>query len=42
MIPEFLERYAQLRAAGLSRAERLERLSALDGAYLPTPVQALL
>ncbi len=36
MIPEFLERYAQLRTAGLSRAERLERLSALDGAYLPT------
>ena len=36
MIPEFLERYAQLRTAGLSRTERLERLSVLDGAYLPT------
>ena len=36
MIPEFLDRYAQFRPAGLSRSERLQRLSALDGAYLPS------
>lgn len=36
MIPEFLERYAQLRTAGLSRTERLQRLSDIDGAYLPS------
>jgi radical SAM superfamily enzyme YgiQ (UPF0313 family) len=35
MIPEFLERYVQLRATGLSRADRLRALSTLEGAYLP-------
>ena len=36
MIPEFLERYIQNRAAGLSRSERLQRLSDIDGVYLPS------
>jgi radical SAM superfamily enzyme YgiQ (UPF0313 family) len=35
MIPEFLERYAQVRTARLSRKEKLSALSTLEGAYLP-------
>ena len=36
MLPEFLELYAAVRTATLSRAEKLQRLSAIEGAYLPT------
>src|SRR5712692_42867 len=36
MIPEFLERYAQVRTAKLSRQDKLRALSGLEGAYLPT------
>ncbi len=36
MLPEFLDLYATVRAAKLSRAEKLRRLSAVEGAYLPT------
>ena len=35
MIPEFLERYAQVRTANLSRADTLQSLSSIDGAYVP-------
>jgi radical SAM superfamily enzyme YgiQ (UPF0313 family) len=35
MIPEFLERYVQVRNARLHRQEQLQELSTLDGAYLP-------
>jgi radical SAM superfamily enzyme YgiQ (UPF0313 family) len=35
MIPEFLERYAQVRMARLSRREELQALSEIEGAYLP-------
>jgi radical SAM superfamily enzyme YgiQ (UPF0313 family) len=35
MIPEFLERYAEVRAARLSRTEKLHALSEIEGAYLP-------
>jgi radical SAM superfamily enzyme YgiQ (UPF0313 family) len=35
MIPEFIERYAALRAARRSRKEKLHALSTIDGAYLP-------
>ena len=36
MIPEFLERYTQVRTANLSRADKLQSLSSIDGAYVPT------
>src|SRR4029453_468932 len=36
MIPEFLERYADVRVARLSRREKLQALSTIEGAYLPT------
>ncbi|MSQ47800.1 MAG: radical SAM protein [Deltaproteobacteria bacterium] len=36
MLPEFLELYAAVRTAKISRAEKLQRLSAVEGAYLPT------
>ena len=36
MIPEFLERYAQVRTAKLSRQDKLRALSGLEGAYLST------
>lgn len=36
MLPEFLELYAAVRTAKLSRAEKLQRLGAVEGAYLPT------
>ncbi len=36
MIPEFLECYAEVRKARLSRTEKLRRLSDIEGAYLPT------
>jgi radical SAM superfamily enzyme YgiQ (UPF0313 family) len=36
MIPEFLERYAQVRTAKLSRQDKLRALSVIEGAYLPT------
>ena len=36
MIPEFLERYAQVRTAKLSRSDKLRALSVIEGAYLPT------
>ncbi len=36
MLPEFLELYATVRTAKISRAEKLHRLSAVEGAYLPT------
>src|SRR5713101_8232077 len=36
MIPEFLERYAQVRTAKLSRQDKLRALSVIAGAYLPT------
>jgi radical SAM superfamily enzyme YgiQ (UPF0313 family) len=35
MIPEFLERYAEVRKGRLSRKEQLRALSSLEGAYLP-------
>jgi radical SAM superfamily enzyme YgiQ (UPF0313 family) len=35
MIPEFLERYAEVRKARLSRTEKLRSLSDIEGAYLP-------
>lgn len=35
MIPEFLERYAEVRVARVSRKEKLLALSEIDGAYLP-------
>src|SRR5437867_4832787 len=35
MIPEFLERYAETHARGLSRQDRLITLSEIEGAYLP-------
>ncbi len=35
LIPEFLERYAQARAAKLSRTDKLRELATLAGAYLP-------
>jgi radical SAM superfamily enzyme YgiQ (UPF0313 family) len=35
MIPEFLERYAEVRKAGLSRTEKLRSFSDIEGAYLP-------
>jgi radical SAM superfamily enzyme YgiQ (UPF0313 family) len=35
MIPEFLERYAEVRLARLSRKEKLLALSEIEGAYLP-------
>ena len=35
MIPEFLERYAEVRTARVSRTEKLARLSDIEGAYLP-------
>lgn len=36
MIPEFVERYAALRNARCSRQEKLQALSTIEGAYLPT------
>jgi radical SAM superfamily enzyme YgiQ (UPF0313 family) len=36
MIPEFLECYAQVRTAKLSRQDKLRVLSVIEGAYLPT------
>jgi radical SAM superfamily enzyme YgiQ (UPF0313 family) len=36
MLPEFLELYAEVRTVNLSRSEKLQRLSTIDGAYLPT------
>ncbi len=36
MIPEFLERYAQVRGGGLRRHDKLRALSTVAGAYLPT------
>ncbi|MGH7964117.1 MAG: radical SAM protein [Candidatus Binatia bacterium] len=35
MIPEFLERYAQVRTARLSRGDKLRELAAVEGAYFP-------
>jgi len=35
MIPEFLERYAQVRTSKLSRKDKLITLSDIEGAYLP-------
>src|SRR5262245_56691679 len=35
MIPEFLERYVQVRDVRRSRQEKLNELSTLEGAYLP-------
>ena len=35
LIPEFLERYAQVRDARLSRTDKLRELATLAGAYLP-------
>lgn len=35
MLPEFLERYTEIRMARLNRAEKLQMLSAVEGAYLP-------
>jgi radical SAM superfamily enzyme YgiQ (UPF0313 family) len=35
MIPEFLERYAEVRLARVSRKEKLFALSEIEGAYLP-------
>jgi len=35
MIPEFLERYAKVRTMRLHRAEKLQMLSSIEGAYLP-------
>lgn len=35
MIPEFVERYAELRNGRCSRQEKLRALSMIDGAYLP-------
>jgi radical SAM superfamily enzyme YgiQ (UPF0313 family) len=35
MIPEFVERYAQVRTSGLSRKDKLRMLSDIEGAYLP-------
>jgi len=35
MIPEFLERYAEVRALPLRRSEKLQALSDIEGAYLP-------
>ncbi len=35
MLPEFLERYEQIRTTGLSRADTLRELAAIKGAYLP-------
>src|SRR2546426_3361336 len=36
MIPEFLERYAQVRTTSLSRKDKLHALNLIEGAYLPT------
>jgi len=36
MLPEFLELYASIRTAKLSRSEKLQRLSTIEGVYLPT------
>jgi radical SAM superfamily enzyme YgiQ (UPF0313 family) len=36
MIPEFLERYAQSHTRGLSRRDKLNTLSEIPGAYLPS------
>lgn len=36
MIPEFLERYVEVRAARLKRKDRLRALATIEGAYLPT------
>jgi radical SAM superfamily enzyme YgiQ (UPF0313 family) len=35
LIPEFLERYAEVRKTRLSRREKLHALSVIEGAYLP-------
>lgn len=35
MIPEFLERYAQVRTVRLSHRDKLQALSTVEGAYLP-------
>lgn len=35
MIPEFLERYEQVRTVKRSRQDKLRELAAIDGAYLP-------
>ncbi len=35
MIPEFVERYAQVRTSRLSRKDKLSMLSDIEGAYLP-------
>lgn len=35
MLPEFLERYTEIRTARLNRVEKLQMLSAIEGAYLP-------
>ncbi len=35
MIPEFLECYTQVRTANLSRADKLQSLSSIDGTYVP-------
>jgi radical SAM superfamily enzyme YgiQ (UPF0313 family) len=35
MIPEFVERYAQVRTSRLSRKDKLRMLSDIEGAYLP-------
>ena len=36
MIPEFLERYAQVRSARCTREEKLQALSEVEGAYRPS------